>query len=141
MQGGSFAPDRPQTSSELILKSQLRAQVRFGIHLWASDLLLAMTNSCRSEGAHSQQACKTGQLPQPLASVLHAGNAHICSPGLSLSFKFIYRNCILYILTQMISKVTCPKQKWCSYSLYLLLWSSLSLQMAFPSFQELRLKP
>lgn len=45
-------------------------QVRVGILLRASDLLLAMTSSPRSEAVPSLRAHKTGQLPQPLASVL-----------------------------------------------------------------------
>lgn len=70
LQEGSFAPDGAQASSELVLSSQLRAQVRVGILLQASDLLLVMTSSLRYEAAHSRQARKTGQLPQPLASLL-----------------------------------------------------------------------
>lgn len=134
-QGDSFAPEG-KANSELVLRSHLRAQIRVGIHLQASNLR-AMTSSCRTEAVHFQQAHKMGQLPSPLASVLTSGLAsHICtcSPGLILSFRLIYPDCILHILTQMISKLTCPKLNSCSYSPDMpLCSSSLAQHMIFPS--------
>ena len=60
-----FAPERSRPAADLST-----GQVRVGILLRASDLLLAMTSSPRSEAVPSLRAHKTGQLPQPLASVL-----------------------------------------------------------------------
>ena len=85
-----------------------------------------MTSSPRSEAVPSLRAHKTGQLPQPLASVLTLAWRVQASPT----------------AVSPAQVKTCKTELLLSLSLDLHLWSSyLSQHMAFPSSQELRWKP
>lgn len=117
--GGHLCSWKTQASSKLVLRSQPRAQV--GFHIQVSDLFLATANFCRSEAAHSQRVRKASQLPWPLASIL-TSHLYRWLPHLYLqprshpALQIHTSSCILYISTQMISKVLCPKLSSPSHS-------------------------
>lgn len=125
-----WSPGQQWTSPELSAKGSSKGWDSPS-GFWPS---LSYDNSLRQRlpisGRHIKQTSSLNHLPQFFP--------HICtsSSHLILSFRIIYPKCILYISTQMISELTCPKLNLCFYSLDLLLWSSsLSQQVTFLSSQ------